>query len=818
MSWPLSQDYNEAIQDPLTSFRDPELRGGEAAVNALGLPMPRSGNFADVYEFRCAQTGNTWALKCFTRHVSGLQMRYAEISQHLAAANLPFTVDFTYLHQGIRVRGEWYPLLKMRWVEGPTLNEFVRNHLDKPQMLDLLCQLWQRLARRLREANVAHADLQHGNVLLVPGSKAGALAVKLIAYDGMWGPALASTPSGEVGHPAYQHPQRLRDGTYNPEVDRFPHLLTYTALRALRVGGRALWERYDNGDNLLFRQKDLEAPQQSELFRELLAWKDPETRMLADPLASAARAPIEQPPLLEQLAGKGQAVKTTPTVPGRTGLKQGTPVPAPQAPAVPVAPPVHEPSAWNFTDTPRESPPPKPSPPRPGKGTAKQGKKMPLPVLVGIGAGCGGLLIGVLGAAVLLRTQMQSPVLPSRAAKNKDENTIMAIVASAKETEPGKVPVLEPTRPPTIEPKQVDPVLTAPDKPRSTAGVAPEPAKPAPNDPLPQLPARDFVAENKEPFSIFSLRPAGQKVQNPVPARAAAFHLPYAYVLDRGGDLWTFRLPEKDEEKPGLEVQELDHLSHAGDGNALMVMGDTLLCSSSGSLAVFSLQDPAKPRRIAVVAPGAPGQSQAIIQQRNRVMLVGPGYLAVFDAAKPAQPRSLGITRPARYQWNGCAVGDRLYLAETRIPNVQPQSRNGISVIGVADPNNPKELAFVETPAGTYHLLPVGKDRLVALMDTTAQLFSLANPVKPAPLGQPVVTAARTGARLSSQGQSYLVTGSEVFRIEEKELVRIGASRPSGNADGLPYHGCSLGEYAAIPTDQSTVVLRVKGKSATPPK
>src|SRR5262249_14649108 len=212
MSWPLSQDYNEAIQDPQHSFRDPELRAGEAAVNALGLPMPRSGNFADVYEFRCPQSGNTWALKCFTRHVSGLQMRYAEISQHLTSANLPFTVDFTYLHQGIRVRSEWYPLLKMRWVEGFTLNEFVRNHLDKPQMLDLLCQLWVRLARRLREANVAHADLQHGNVLLVPGRTAGALAVKLIDYDGMWVPTLASTPSGEVGHPAYQHPQRLRDG------------------------------------------------------------------------------------------------------------------------------------------------------------------------------------------------------------------------------------------------------------------------------------------------------------------------------------------------------------------------------------------------------------------------------------------------------------------------------------------------------------------------------------------------------------------------------------------------------------------------------
>src|SRR5258708_31063781 len=169
MSWPLSQDYNEAIQDPHNSFRDPELRAGEAVVNALGLPMPRSGNFADVYEFRCPQTGNTWALKCFTRHVASLQMRYAEISRHLAQANLSLTVDFTYLHQGIRVCGEWYPLLKMRWAEGFTLNEFVRNHLDQPQTLEVLCELWRRLARRLRGGRKEPSGLQYANSLLVPG-------------------------------------------------------------------------------------------------------------------------------------------------------------------------------------------------------------------------------------------------------------------------------------------------------------------------------------------------------------------------------------------------------------------------------------------------------------------------------------------------------------------------------------------------------------------------------------------------------------------------------------------------------------------------
>ena len=210
MPWPLSQDYNEAIQNPAQCFADPELRQGEADTNELGLPAPRSGNFADVYAVVTGQ--RKWAVKCFTRQIPGLQERYQQISLHLAQAKLPFMVDFTFLERGIRVRGDWYPVLKMQWVEGFTLNQYVKSSLDKPQVLDVLCQLWVKLAGRLRDANIAHCDLQHGNVLLVPGSKAASLALRLIDYDGLWVPALADAPSGEVGHPNYQYPQRLCEG------------------------------------------------------------------------------------------------------------------------------------------------------------------------------------------------------------------------------------------------------------------------------------------------------------------------------------------------------------------------------------------------------------------------------------------------------------------------------------------------------------------------------------------------------------------------------------------------------------------------------
>ena len=104
-TWPLSQDYNEAIQDPPTSFGDPELRGGTPVLNALGMPMPRSGNFADVYEFNCPATQTKWAIKCFTRQVAGQRERYSEISRYLQTTRLPFAVEFQYLEQGIRIRG-----------------------------------------------------------------------------------------------------------------------------------------------------------------------------------------------------------------------------------------------------------------------------------------------------------------------------------------------------------------------------------------------------------------------------------------------------------------------------------------------------------------------------------------------------------------------------------------------------------------------------------------------------------------------------------------------------------------------------------------
>ena len=301
-NWPKATDYVEAVQNLNRSMGDEELRTGEVALNQLGLPMAWSGGVADVYRIHNANTGNTWALKCFTKRSEGQAGRYQHIATHLEKKHLPFMVDFRYLDQGIRIGGEWYPAVKMRWVEGGIrLNEFVEQYLDRPRTLKELLRLWVKMAGRLRRAAIGHCDLQHGNVLMVPRDD-GSLALRLIDYDGVHVPALASMRSPELGHPAFQHPQRSRDGIYSADVDRFSHLVIYTGIHCLTVGREDLWSRFNNAENLLFREEDFRDPAHSDVFRTLWKLPDLDARTLVGRLALACESPLDQTPLLEEVA------------------------------------------------------------------------------------------------------------------------------------------------------------------------------------------------------------------------------------------------------------------------------------------------------------------------------------------------------------------------------------------------------------------------------------------------------------------------------------------------------------------------------------
>ena len=306
MAWPGPNELQEALQHPERAFTDRELRDGKIALNQFGLPLSWSGNFATV--FQVMADGNQYAVRCFTHNPLGKQNRYEAIDRHLKTNGRPATfVDFDYQESGLICGRQEYPLIRMPWINGQTLDEFTYANISKADVLERLASKWYEAATELQRLPIAHNDLQHGNVMVEQGSRA---SIKLVDYDGLYVPHFANQKSPENGHRHYQHPRRDQSH-YGPDVDNFPALVIYTSLIALArdQGAKA---RRATPESLLFAQADLQEPQNSRLFKYLEQSSDQQTAQLARALSDAAKGKVADTPTLEQASGQ-RAKKALPS-------------------------------------------------------------------------------------------------------------------------------------------------------------------------------------------------------------------------------------------------------------------------------------------------------------------------------------------------------------------------------------------------------------------------------------------------------------------------------------------------------------------------
>ncbi len=260
MIWPPLSAYSDAVQIPPDAFADPALRQGVVETTQLGLPKARTGNFACVFKVRAE--GRDWAVRCFLRPIADQQERYAVISEHLRRARLPYMASFEYQPNGIKVDSSRFPILKMEWVDGEPLAVYIQQHLNDAATLQALASRWLALVNALRGQQVAHGDLQHGNILVCGDD------LRLVDYDGMYVPGLQGRQSAERGHSNYQHPNRA-DRHFGPYLDNFSAWVIYASILALAVDP-SLWHQLDGGDEkLLFREADFQAPTTSLAFQLL---------------------------------------------------------------------------------------------------------------------------------------------------------------------------------------------------------------------------------------------------------------------------------------------------------------------------------------------------------------------------------------------------------------------------------------------------------------------------------------------------------------------------------------------------------------------
>lgn len=287
MRFPGLTEYQEALLFPEDVFLDPALQRCEAELDHSGQPKVRSGGFALTYLLSDGHM--RWAVRCFKREIPEIETRYAAIARFIASGAAPFLLPAEYQPAGILVGEGRFPIVKMPWCDGRPINLHLDRHLDA-ETARYLAQAFRELVGRLEAAGVRHGDLQHGNIL-VDGRD-----LRLIDYDGMIVPGLATNQAHEIGHVHYQHPGRSPAHT-GPEIDRFSAIAIHLALEALHHRP-ALWREFENGDNLLFTSADFETPETSPLLARIETIPALAERVRI--FRSLCRADLDRVPSLEE--------------------------------------------------------------------------------------------------------------------------------------------------------------------------------------------------------------------------------------------------------------------------------------------------------------------------------------------------------------------------------------------------------------------------------------------------------------------------------------------------------------------------------------
>ena len=265
MNYPLISEYIEAIKSPEDNFE--ELTNLRPVLDGDGEPIMSSGNFAVIFKMQDESTGNFYALKCFTKEQEGRDEAYHQITNALKDVDSPYLVSLSYLDKELFVdTGQTaeteFPVLLMDWVEGKTLDKYLRENLDDKYALEILAYRFSQLAQWLIPQPFAHGDLKPDNILV---REDGTLV--LVDYDGMYVPAMKGQKARELGSPDFRHPLRT-ESDFDEHIDDFTLVSILLSLKTISLQPELL-EQYGAQDRLLFSEKDYRNLSESQVLETL---------------------------------------------------------------------------------------------------------------------------------------------------------------------------------------------------------------------------------------------------------------------------------------------------------------------------------------------------------------------------------------------------------------------------------------------------------------------------------------------------------------------------------------------------------------------
>ena len=297
MNYPLISEYIEAIKSAEENFA--ELSYLRPVLDDGWLPVMTSGNFAVVFKMKDEQSGKCYAVKCFTKEQEGRAEAYREIVKELEKVSSPYMLFIRYLDKELFVDTDQtteteFPVLLMDWVEGKTLDKYLRENLEDKYALEMLAYRFSQLAQWLIPQPFAHGDLKPDNILV---REDGTLV--LVDYDGMYVPAMKGQKARELGSPDFRHPLRTVYD-FDEHVDDFSFVSILTSIKTLTVKP-SLMKEYGANDRLLFSDNDYRNIGSSGLLKDVLSIAPLELQKLSSLMILVCCDCIMQPNYLELL-------------------------------------------------------------------------------------------------------------------------------------------------------------------------------------------------------------------------------------------------------------------------------------------------------------------------------------------------------------------------------------------------------------------------------------------------------------------------------------------------------------------------------------
>lgn len=258
------QDIITAIKNLDLFLRIPELKGAKPRLNNNGSPFAFAGGFNMV--FQLVHNKKKWAFRVWHVPMGENKDRYVAISKYLTNSKLPYFADFIYDKNGLLVNGELTDTIRMEWLDGILLKDFIDKHINDKVKLESLANDFLEMTKTLREAKISHGDLQEGNILVDDSGK-----IRLVDYDSICIPEIEGQKELITGLKGYQHPSRFKNSKASLKADYFSELIIYISILGI-ASKPELWHKYQVKDTcyLLFTETDFEKIESSQIYRDLI--------------------------------------------------------------------------------------------------------------------------------------------------------------------------------------------------------------------------------------------------------------------------------------------------------------------------------------------------------------------------------------------------------------------------------------------------------------------------------------------------------------------------------------------------------------------